>query len=203
MPRFFSAARIARLVVTSAGCCTSVSTSSSTGESKHSRRRSRPDASEPTRYTSIASGTASATSLPMPGASEPCPGKQNATLLTTSPSPFRPLHERGAPRQARTHPGHQYELTVPQPAVGAGIRERERDRARRRVSISVHIDHDLLHGDAELSGSVVDDPLVGLMRNVDVDLVHVLAALLQHRRGRRHHHPRRELEDLAAVHPHE
>ena len=43
------AARMARHVATSAGCCTSVSTRSSSGESKQSFWRSRPDASLPTR----------------------------------------------------------------------------------------------------------------------------------------------------------
>ena len=43
------AARMARHVATSAGCCTSVSTRSSSGESKQSVCRSRPDASLPTR----------------------------------------------------------------------------------------------------------------------------------------------------------
>jgi hypothetical protein len=47
IPRARSAARIARLVATSAGCCTSVSTSSSSGDSKQSVRRSIPDASLP------------------------------------------------------------------------------------------------------------------------------------------------------------
>ena len=67
------------LVATSAGCCTSVSTSSSSGASKHSRSRSSPQASLPARRTSIASGL-SRISRAMPGAAEPWPGKQNAIL---------------------------------------------------------------------------------------------------------------------------
>ena len=46
-----------------------------------------PVASEPMRYTSIASGTASAISRPIPTSSEPWPGKQNATLVMTFSCP--------------------------------------------------------------------------------------------------------------------
>ncbi len=49
MPALRTAARIARLVATRVGCCTSVSTSSSSGASKHRCARSIPVASEPMR----------------------------------------------------------------------------------------------------------------------------------------------------------
>ena len=71
MPRFRSAARKARLVATSAGCCSSVSTISSSGVSKQSFARSSPEASLPMSKTSIASGNASAMSRPIPVSSEP------------------------------------------------------------------------------------------------------------------------------------
>jgi hypothetical protein len=71
IPRSRNAARIARLVATSAGCWTSVSTSSSMGASKQSRSRSSPDASEPSLYTSRAEENCSAISRPMPGSSDP------------------------------------------------------------------------------------------------------------------------------------
>ncbi len=93
-PRAFSAASTARLVATSAGCWTSVRTSSSSGASKHRRSRSSPEASLPLRKTSIASGTDSAISRPMPTSSEPCPGKQNATFMS---QPFRLQSTRSRP----------------------------------------------------------------------------------------------------------
>src|SRR5919204_383261 len=88
MPRARTAASTARLVATSAGCCTSVCTSSSIGAPKQSRRRSSPDARLAMSNTSIASGTASAISRPIPCSSEPWPGKQKAILpLVMPPSP--------------------------------------------------------------------------------------------------------------------
>ena len=84
-PRLRKAASIARLVATSAGCWSSVSTIPSRGVSKQSRARSRPEASLPMSNTSIASGDASAISRPMPVSSEPWPGKQNAIFPTFMP----------------------------------------------------------------------------------------------------------------------
>ena len=79
MPRALIAARTARLVATSAGCCTSVSTNSISGASKQRYSRSRPAASLARSKISLASGTAFAISRPMPLSSDPWPGKQNAT----------------------------------------------------------------------------------------------------------------------------
>ena len=53
--------------------------------SKQSCFRSRPHASLPRSYTSIASGTAVATSRPMPRSSEPWPGKQKAIFVIAVP----------------------------------------------------------------------------------------------------------------------
>ena len=50
---------------------------------------------------------------------------------------------------------------------------------------------------------MVDDPLVRLVRDVDVDVVNGLPALRQHLLRRADHDTRRELEHLAAVHLHE
>ena len=100
-PRLRSAARKARLVATSAGCCSSVSTISSSGVSKQSLCRSSPDASLPFSNTSRASAEASTMSRPMPDSSEPWPGKQNAilpvepTLMLPSPLSIR---SRRSPR---------------------------------------------------------------------------------------------------------
>ena len=90
-----------------------------------------------------------------------------------------------------------------EPAVGGCIGERERDRARRRVAVAVDVDDDLLLRDPELARRVVDDPLVRLVRDVDVDVVDGQPALVEHLLRRADHHARRELEDLAAVHLHE
>ena len=81
MPRSCRAASIAREVATSAGCCTAVSTSSSASAWKQRRSRSRPVAALPRLKTSIAAGTASAKSRPMPASTDPWPGKQKAILF--------------------------------------------------------------------------------------------------------------------------
>src|SRR5512144_2634908 len=185
-PRSRIAARIARLVATSAGCCTSVSTSSSSGVVKQSASRSRPVTSEPIRYTSRAAGKASAISRPMPSSSDPCPGKQNATLLM-SLSPVRPFDESRAPGEARAHAGEQYQLAGLQPSICARIRERERDGPGRCVAVAIDVHDGLLGGDTELSRRVVDDPLVRLVRYVHVDVVDGLAALGEDLVGGRNH----------------
>ena len=61
--------------------------SSSASAWKQSRSRSRPLASLPRLKTSIAAGTASAKSRPMPASNEPWPGKQNAILFNSVASP--------------------------------------------------------------------------------------------------------------------
>ena len=91
MPRALSAANTARLVATRAGCCTAVSTSSSSEASKQRWRRSSSAASLPARKTSIASGKASASSRPIPASSEPWPGKQKAILPMGLPPVRRPF----------------------------------------------------------------------------------------------------------------
>ena len=113
---------------------------------------------------------------------------------------LRPFDQRRAPREPGAHARHQHERAVAQPPVRARVRQRERDRARRRVAEPVDVHDRPLVGDAELTDRVVDDPLVRLVRHVDVDLVDRPPALREHRLRRRDHHPRRELEHLAAVH---
>src|SRR5574340_29951 len=124
-------------------------------------------------------------SLPMPASSEPWPGKQKATFVTAPPSwpavcgSVVPPHELPSPGEPGAHTGHEHERPVAQPPVGPRIHERERNRAGRGVSVAVYVHDDLLRRDAELSGRVVDDPPVRLMRDVDVDVVHGPAALRQ------------------------
>src|SRR5581483_5676134 len=176
MPHSFNAASTARLVATRAGCCTSVSTSSSSGASKQRRTRSSPVA-RPARWkTSMAAGTASAISRPMPGSSEPCPGKQKATLLIAIPpscrNPFCPFEEARAPGEAGAHAGHQYELALLQSPVGGRVRQCERNRSRRCVAKAVDVDHDAILRDAEPLDGMVDDTDIRLVRDVDVDVLH-------------------------------
>ena len=73
----------------------------------------------------------------------------------------------------------------------------------RCVAVAIDVHHDLLLGDAELLGSVIDDPDIRLMRHVHVDVIHCLSTFGKDRLCRRHHHAGRELEHLAAVHLHE
>src|SRR3954447_24423096 len=157
----------------------------------------------------MASGEASAMSRPIPTSSEPWPGNMKAILLIAQPPVeglrhlLRPFDQSGAPREPGSHSGHQHQLAGPEPAVRGGVRKRERNRARGRVPVTVDVDDDLFVRDPELPRCVVDDAHVGLVRDVQVDVVDRLAALLQYRLRRRSENTRCEPEHLAAVHLHE
>ena len=114
-----------------------------------------------------------------------------------------PFDQRGAPREACAHARQQHQLARFEPPVVGRVGQRERNRAGRGVPVPFDVDHGLLLGNPELAHSVIDDPDIGLVRDVDVDVVDRLPALGEDRLRRADHHASRELEDLAAVHLHE
>src|SRR5919108_1858295 len=132
----------------------------------------------------MASGKASAISRPIPASMEPCPGKQkamgrfisdsfpcercasswidsralwpNRTRSVSRHPPVRsPFDQTGAPGEACTHPGHEHQRAVLEPALGLRVREGERNRAGRRVAVAVDVDDHLLPRDPKLLGGVV------------------------------------------------
>ena len=86
------------------------------------------------------------------------------------------------------------------PAFPSCICERKRNRAGRRIPVTVDIDNHFLLRNAEFLRRILDDAHVCLMGNVHIHILNRAPALGQHGLRRRDEHPRRELEDLAAVH---
>src|SRR5882724_131464 len=78
-----------------AGCVLAVSLSSSSVPSKHIFEIENPSALSASSKTALAAGYLSASSLPMPGYCEACPGKTNATLPIVIPCLAPSREDRG------------------------------------------------------------------------------------------------------------
>src|SRR5262245_41176552 len=79
---------------------------------------------------------------------------------------------RRSPGEAGAHAGHEYPRPLRQAALANALSQAERDRRGGRVAVAVDVHEDLLLGNPELQRSVIDDPLVRLVRHVEVDVVH-------------------------------
>src|SRR5262249_28007617 len=110
----------------------------------------------------------------MPGSNEPWPGNMKAIFVI-----LRLRSSRGSTRSRRspTSGPHPFRSSAPVFQVSAAHPPTRR-RGRGDVPVSIDVDDHLLLRDAQLPRRVVDDPDVGLVRDVDVDVVDGLAALV-------------------------
>ena len=160
---------IARLVATSAGCCTSVSTRSSTGvvEAELLEVESGRLAAGLEDGHRLGHGLGDVASHP--GLERALAREHEGDLAHAATPPW--FHSISAEPQVRPAPIPVISTNSPsrrRPSV-CGVGERERNRAGRRVAVAIDVDDDLLLRDPELPRCVVDDPHVRLVRDVDVD----------------------------------
>ena len=122
-PRALSAASTARLVATSAGCCTSVSTRSSTATRSRAAAGRGPDASLPRSIDlhRLRHGLGDVAAHPV--LERALAGKQNA-ISSCRPPVLCPLHQGRSPGRPGPHSRHQHELA----RSGAGRRPQRRPR---------------------------------------------------------------------------
>src|SRR5512132_1362852 len=117
-----------------------------------------------------------------------------------SPHLVRPFDQRRAPREAGSHSRHQYECSGLQHPVLFRVRESERNRTRRSVAEPVDVHHDFLLRKTQLLRGVVDDAYIGLVRDVNVNVLDGAPALVEEFLRGVNHDTCRELENLATVH---
>src|SRR5450631_495861 len=175
------------------GCVLMVWLSASAGPSRTIVQRSTPRIAFASRNVFSTRGMSEKPCI-MPTDWEPWPGKTIASDMGSIPQ------EHGAPREAAPDALQQDEVPLAHAAVADRDVEREGNRRRRRVGVPIDRDDALGFGNAELLRHVRDDAHVGLVGNVDVEVLdrHSVGGeslprvLLEN--------ADRELEDGAAIH---
>src|SRR6266853_557739 len=81
----------------------------------------------------------------------------------------------------------------------AGVFEGDRNRRRDGVAGAAQGDGESLRGDFHLASQVIQDELVGLVKNEEINLLHPLSGFAQQGVDRLGDYPQRELEDFRTV----
>ena len=113
----------------------------------------------------------------MPTACEPWPGNRSA-ITAPSGGPRRAggarhsshLRQARAPGEPGAEAHDQQAVALLQAALRHGVVQAQRDGGARGVAEAVHVPEDLLVGEAELRGHLLDDAQVGLVGHEQVDV---------------------------------
>ena len=157
--RAASARRAAMLVVRIAGWVLAVSVSSSSGPSKQSFDRAKPERGVGLLEDGPRLGKGVGERLAHADLLRALPGKQKCAHRAASPP-----HRRRAPGQAGAERREQQQLS---PALilpcAQRLVERDRHRGRRGVAVPVDVEEELSMRDADALGHALDDAQVGLV----------------------------------------